>query len=323
MPTHPCRRSSSSRTTPARAPTLCSRAAAKASRSSRWRTGGCSRSSSWIGVTPEPLEPAVGAHEVGDEVVGRRPEDRRRGVVLLEVTALPQHRDPVAEPHGLLDVVGHEDDGLVQLGLQPQELALQPLARDRVDGAERLVHEQHRRVGGQGPCDPDPLALAAGELVRVARGVRRWVEADQLEQLADAGLALVLRPAEQVRDGGDVLRDGLVREQPDLLDDVADAAAHLHRVPVGDVTAVDEDPPAGGLDEPVDHAHGRGLAAARRSHQHAQLAGGDVQGQLGHRHRPVRVGLADPVQPDHRVVGDAQPGCGRGVRRWREVRFHG
>ena len=166
-------------------PTLCSRAAANASRSSRWSTGGCSRSSSWIGVTPSRLSPRSDAHEVGDEVGGRRPEDGGRGVVLLEVPALAQDRDPVAEPHGLLDVVGDEDDGLVQLVLEPQELALQPLAGDRVDRAERLVHEQDRRVRRQRPRHADPLSLAAGELVRVAGAVRPRVEPDELEQLAD------------------------------------------------------------------------------------------------------------------------------------------
>ena len=50
------------------------------------------------------------------------------------------------------------------LALQPQELVLQALAGDRVDRAERLVHEHERRVGGQGARDADALALAAGEL---------------------------------------------------------------------------------------------------------------------------------------------------------------
>ena len=48
--------------------------------------------------------------------------------------------------------------------LQSQELVLQPLAHHRVDGAEGLVHQQHRRVGGERAGDADPLALAAGEL---------------------------------------------------------------------------------------------------------------------------------------------------------------
>ena len=43
----------------------------------------------------------------------------------------------------------------------------------RVDRAERLVHQHHRRVRGQRPGDADPLLLAAGELGRVALGRAR------------------------------------------------------------------------------------------------------------------------------------------------------
>ena len=64
--------------------------------------------------------------------------------------------------------MGDEDDGLADLGLEAEELVLQALAGDRVDGAERLVHEHQRRVGGQGAGHADALALAAGELAGVA-----------------------------------------------------------------------------------------------------------------------------------------------------------
>ena len=33
-------------------------------------------------------------------------------------------------------------------------------ARDRVERTERLVHEHHRRIGGQRPGEADALALA-------------------------------------------------------------------------------------------------------------------------------------------------------------------
>jgi hypothetical protein len=46
----------------------------------------------------------------------------------------------------------------------------QALAVDRVDRAERLVHEHERRVGGEGAGDADALALAARELGGVAAG---------------------------------------------------------------------------------------------------------------------------------------------------------
>ena len=66
--------------------------------------------------------------------------------------------------------------------VQPAQLLLQPGARDRVERAERLVHQQHRRVGGECPREPDALALAAGELRRVALRVG-LLEPDEVEQL--------------------------------------------------------------------------------------------------------------------------------------------
>ena len=49
-----------------------------------------------------------------------------------------------------------------------EELVLQPRAVDRVDRAERLVHQHQRRVGGQRARHADPLALPARELGRIA-----------------------------------------------------------------------------------------------------------------------------------------------------------
>ena len=111
--------------------------------------------------------------------------------------------------------------------LEPQELVLEPVADDRVDGAERLVHEHDRRVRGERPGDADALPLAAGELAREAVAVLRRIEADEAEQLLGALLLAFLRPAQQARHGRHVLADRLVREQADLLDHVADAPAEL------------------------------------------------------------------------------------------------
>ncbi len=61
-----------------------------------------------------------------------------------------------------------EHDRLTDLLLQAQELVLQTLAVDRVDGAEGLVHEHERRVHGQGAGYADALTLATRELAGVA-----------------------------------------------------------------------------------------------------------------------------------------------------------
>jgi len=143
----------------------------------------------------EPLELGARADEARDVVVGRCGEDRLGGVVLRDHRLRPEHRDAVADLERLVEVVGDEHDRLAYLALQAQELVLQPCTGDRVGGAERLVHEHHRRVRGHGPRHPDPLLLAAGEFVRVAAGVVAG-QPDEVEQLADPGTDAVAAPAE-------------------------------------------------------------------------------------------------------------------------------
>ena len=180
-----------------------------------------------------------------------------------------------------------------------QELVLQMLAHHRVDRAERLVHQQHGRIGGQRAGHADALALAAGELLGVAVAVRRGVQADQVEKLGGARTGLAALPAEEMRDGRGVLQDRLVREKADLLDHIADTAPELDGVDGGYVVPVQEYPAAGRLDEPVDHLHRGGLAAAGRSDERDQFALGDLERQVVDGCRPVRVPLGDVLETDH------------------------
>jgi hypothetical protein len=193
--------------------------------------------------------------------------------------ALLEDRDPVAHLDRLVDVVGDEDDRLAQLRLEAQELVLQPLAVDRVDRAERLVHQHQRRVGRERAGDADPLALAAGELRGVAVAEVAG-QADDPQQLLDALVRAALVPAEQVRDGRDVLADRLVREEADLLDHVADLAPQLRRPAVADALAADQDVAVRDVDHPVDHPHGGRLAAAGRADEHADVARGHLEREV-------------------------------------------
>ena len=252
----------------------------------------------------EALERGPGADELGDEGVGRVGQDALGGVELGDDRLLAQDRDAVAHLDRLVDVVGDEDDGLADVLLQAQELVLQLLAGDGVDRPERLVHEHHRRVGREGPGDADALALPAGQLLGVATAVDRRVHADEVEHLVDAGLDPVAAPLEQLRDRRDVLRDRQVREQPDLLDDVADAPAQLVRRAVGDVLALEPDDAARRLDDAVDHLHGRRLAAAGRTDEHDDLALRDDEVELAHGGLGLsRVALGEPLERDHRGAG--------------------
>ena len=151
-------------------------------------------------------------------------EDVLGGVVLGEDAALLEDGDLVAHLYGLVYVVGDEDDGLLYVLLNAQELVLEPLARDRVDGPEGLVHQHDRGVRRQRPRDPYALLLAARELGRVTVAVLVRGEADELQELVHAVPDAALVPAEQVGDGADVVGDGAVGEEAYLLDGVADLA---------------------------------------------------------------------------------------------------
>jgi hypothetical protein len=96
--------------------------------------------------------------------------------------------------------VRDEHDRLVELVLQPQGLLLQIGAHDRVDGAERFVHEQDVRVGGETAGHTHALLLTARELAGVALG-ELLVETDRVEQLTGARVRLGLLHAVQTQHG--------------------------------------------------------------------------------------------------------------------------
>ena len=116
----------------------------------------------------------------------------------------------------------------------------------RIERAERLVHQQDRRIGGERAGNADALRLPARQLARIAPGVVSGIEPDHLEQLERTLVPPFDRPAQETRNDADVLLDRHVRKQADLLDHVADLPAQRDRVELARVLAVDEHPPAGG-----------------------------------------------------------------------------
>ncbi len=205
--------------------------------------------------------------------------------------------------------MGDEDDRLVEPGLQSQQLVLEPAAHDGVDGSERLVHQHHRRVGGERSRHPHPLPLPAAQFTRVALG-HSGIELDQLHQLRHPLRDPGSFPAEELGHDGDVLGDGLVGEEPYLLDDVADAPPQLVRLQRRDVAARHRDGTAGRFDQPVDHLERRGLAASGRPDEDGDVPLRHVEGEVVHgRGGRSREGLADPLEADHglRHANDVRP----------------
>ncbi len=224
----------------------------------------------------QALDAALGTEEGGDEVVGGRRQQRIGGVVLLEHAADVEHRDLVAQRDRLVDVVGHQDDRLAHLLLQVEQLALEPGPHDGVDGPEGLVHQEHRGVSGQGAGHSHPLLLTAGELGGVPRQ-QGAIEAHEVDELLDPGGDPAPIPPQHLRDRGHVLRDRAVREEADLLDHVPDVAPQVGDRAVADVVPTDGDRAGRGLDEPVDHAEGGGLAAPGGPDQDHDRTAGDPE----------------------------------------------
>ena len=108
----------------------------------------------------------------------------RPGRLLSRMTRSP-------EPGRLPDVVGHEQHRQRPLGADPLQLVVQQVAGHRVEGTERLVHQQHVGVLGQRAGQRDPLPHAAGQLVRPLVG--EAAEPHGVEQLG--GPAPAGRPA--------------------------------------------------------------------------------------------------------------------------------
>ena len=145
---------------------------------------------------------------------------------------------------------------------------------------DRLVADDEPGVERDGPRDPYPLALAAGELVRVAVVVLGG-EPHHLEQLLHPPLAVSLylvglqRLADDAADGHAGVQRG-VRVLEDYLH-VAPHGEHPLSVVAEDVLALEEYLALGGLQQPQHEPRQRALAATRLPNEAKGLAAPDGQ----------------------------------------------
>ena len=163
--------------------------------------------------------------------------------------------------------------GDADLELDPADLVPQLHANLGVQGRQGLVEQQHLRLDRQRPGQRDALLLAAGHLVGIA--IRVIVEADQLQVfhrplVAGAGIL-----SAQLQTERHVVPGGHVREEGVRLEDHAHVP--LRRGHRGDVPAPDHHLAAVCVLQTGEHAQRGCLAAAGRTEQHHQLAGGHVE----------------------------------------------
>ena len=242
---------------------------------------------------------------------------RARGAPTRTIAPRLHHRDPIRQQQRLGHVVRHHHRREPEPIVQRADLLLEQIAGDRIEGPERLVHQQDRGLRRERPRDAHPLPLPARERRRRPIPVDPRLEADRIEQFVDPFRDPGRRPAHEPGHGADVLAHRPVREQADRLHHVADAPAQRLGGPLADVRPVDEHPPLGRLDEAVDGPQRRRLAAARAADQRDPLPLGDGEVHPPHRPRPRRVELlADRLQRDlgvrvggrHRRVVSVSPG---------------
>ena len=182
-----------------------------------------------------PLEQVDAADELGHEARGGElVQGGRRGY--LHDAARIHHRDARGHGHGLFLVVRDHDEGGADAFLDVDQLELGAFAQPLVERAERFIQQQQLGLLCQRARQSHALALAAGQLVRLALPQLRHLHQFQhlLHSIADfAGGHAILLEAE-----GDVLRHAHVREQRIALEH------HVHRALVrrqfGDVDAVDQ-----------------------------------------------------------------------------------
>ena len=148
------------------------------------------------------MSPSSARFALGDAMVERGGEQRLRIVFLgvrkhlrrrpfLDHLAVAHHDDVVAQRAHDLEIVADEQVGEVALLLQVAQQIDDLRLHAHVERAGRLVQHHELRLQHHGARDGDALALAAGELVRIAV-LRVGIEADLLQRRADARAPRVL-----------------------------------------------------------------------------------------------------------------------------------
>jgi hypothetical protein len=200
------------------------------------------------------------------------------------------HADRVGEQDGLVDVVRDERDRAAVTLPELRQEALRAGARERVERAERLVHEQHPRVVGERTGDRDALLHASGQLL--GEGVGEAGQAHLLDQRARLVAALAAPDALELRAELDVAAHGHPRiERVGLEHHAAVGARPVDRMPV------DQHVAGARLDEPRHDVQERRLAAPRRTDEAGEMGVGNLE-----RDTVERVQLPAPRRERHRDV---------------------
>ena len=239
------------------------------------------------------------AHHQRDDL----PHGRGRRLAGVDVAAVPDHGDPVRDGLQLVNPVGDVDDAGLG-GPEAPDQVVQHRDLGVVQRRGRLVHDEDLGVMGQGLGDLDGLLLRDRQRAHQCSGVQR-----QLQPVDEFPSCPVERtvvgedsPAPGFPTDVDVLGDGQVGHQVELLVDDADAALLGLLGVDGDEFLAVEHESAGvrGVD-PGQQLHQRRLSGAVLPHECEDLA--VPQGQVHVGEGPdAGEGLADSVHGQQQVL---------------------
>src|SRR5690606_340788 len=212
------------------------------------------------------------ANEPGNIEIHRLVVDRVRIGQLLD-NAILHHRGAVGQRQGLDLIMRHIDHRVLEPVMQPIDLHAQVRAELGVEVGQWLVEQEHIDVAHQGTANSHTLALAAGEVGRLA--VEQRLDLQDFCGAGDATLDLVLLHASDAQAKAEVPLNRHLRVERVGLKHHADAA--VLRFKPGDVLAADENLAVGDVQQPGDAVEQGRLAATGRSEQDDELALCDVE----------------------------------------------
>src|SRR6516165_4454912 len=133
----------------------------------------------------------------------------------------------------------HVDDGFARAARSRiahlKDFLLQRVTRQRVDGGQRLIHEQHFGIIGDGAGQCAALAHAAGQMVW--KSVLEAGQTDERNVLARDFLALARRHASELETKSDVVEYGHPGEERIVLEHYPSVGAGTGDWPAADVDA--------------------------------------------------------------------------------------
>ena len=210
---------------------------------------------------------AVGLED--DDVLAAHVAEHRLRRSVRHHLALRQHRQHIAQPLGLVHVVGRQHDAEA-FGAQPVDQVPHRHTSLRVQTRRWLVEKQQARPVHQRTRDHQPSAKAAGQRLGLVAGVRR--EREALEQLVDA-------PAHLERSGPEVAgRDLEILAHREIAVERVVLRTHaqlpLEAIEITrDVRALEADRAGVGAQKAVEHPERGRLAGAVRAEQPEHLPG--------------------------------------------------